>query len=639
MGRTKSSSGVQAVVERLTGQKPCPAYLRNAANKYLDSSLFPNSRRSEAERTEKLANKEAELILINALTLDEAFRGETEKVAKIIQYELDPTELSRAIDDAQREINRRFEIYAYWREHFGSLKGLLTDRQVDLKKQRLDEKLRQSQGQSPTTPPLPFALRAIQNLETIEERGRRGRWSADEYAEQAEAYFALKDYAKASQKARDAITVEPNHARAWFIRVMVALHQRNRAIHEMQRQQMISEEVAEPMSAHETMARELANEQASIAASFHEDLNAILPKALSNWPRANRWQFEHADEYRIVRDIFIDQAFLTAMNGKRNATRQEVRTLNGLGPIWPTWHFPPFKSEASDSKPARPQYPFSEDEITLLTNIITERDKYRHTFFNVLADGLLARNFKLLHLRWILQLDGYEKHWQEWSEEAEGCAPKRFEAEILRNSSLSQLWQSHKVRNTGSSAVHQTLNNWYHLINERNNSHSVDVLLDQYTQLFHSSFASYDYKTCFETAGLAGKFLKSSKQSQSQTSHPELELISYPAYSGTYWLYLQAISVVSAGLAEEAVCGQMFDFLLTAARLYEQFRKIDGWQWTEAEFYEEGGGDEYPTVPYEIDLREKQLWIDALTNQIAFNSVDQQEKIQIELRNLEGSES
>ncbi|WP_153117683.1 hypothetical protein [Rhodocyclus tenuis] len=639
MGRTKSSSGVQAVVERLTGQKPCPAYLRHAANKYLDSSLFPNSRRSEAGRAEKLANKEAELILLNALKLDEAFRGETETVAKIIQNELDPTELSRTIDDTQREINRRFEIYSYWREHFGTLKAILTDRQVDFKKQRLDEKLRQSQGQSPTTPPLPFALRAIQNLETIEERGRRGRWSAAEYAEQAEAYFALKDYAKASQKARDAITVEPNHARAWFIRVMVALHQRNRAIHEMQRQQMISEEVAEPMSAHETMARELADEQASIAASFHDDLNSILPKALSNWPRATRWQFEHADEYRIVRDIFIDQAFLTAMNGKRNAPSREVRTLNGLGPIWPSKHFPLFASETSDIKPELPQHPFSEDEVTLLRNLITERDKYRHTFFNVLGDGLLARNFKLLHLRWILQLDGYEKHWQEWSEEAEGYAPKRFEVEILHNRFLSRLWQSHKVRNTGSYAVHQTLNNWYHSINERNNSHSVDVLLDQYTQLFHNSFASHDYKTCFETAVLAEKYLKPSKLARSRTHHPDLELISYTAYSDTYWLYLQAISVVSAGLAEEAVNGQMLDCLLTASTLHEQFRKDDTWQWIEAEFYEEGGGDEYPVVPYEIDLREKRLWIDALTNQIAFSTVDQQEKILIELRSLEGSES
>lgn len=639
MGRTKSSSGVQAVVERLTGQKPCPAYLRNAANKYLNSSLFPNSRHSEAERTEKLANKEAELILINALTLDEAFRGETEKVAKIIQNEFDLTELSKAIDDAQREINRRFDIYAYWREHFGTLKALLTDRQVDLKKQRLDEMLSRSQGQSPTTPPLPFALRAIQNLETIEERGRRGRWSADEYAEQAEAYLALKDYSKASQKARDAITVEPNHARAWFIRVMVALNQRNRAIHEMQRQQMISEEVAEPMSAHETMARELADEQASIAATFHEDLNAILPKALSNWPRANRWQFEHADEYRIVRNIFIDHAFLTALNGMRNATRREVRILNGLGPIWQSSHFPPFNSETSALKPTLLQHPFSEDEVALLTNLITERDKYPHTFFNILEDGRLSRNFKLLHLRWVLQLDGYERHWQEWSEEAEGYAPKHFEADILRNRSLSQLWQSHKARNSGSFTVNQALNNWYHAINERNNSYSIDVLLDQYAQLFHSSFASHDYKTCLDTASLAENILKSGKVSQSQTSHPELDFISYRACSETYWLYLQAISVVSAGLAEEAVSSQMLHLLLTASRLHETFQKDDGWQWIEAEFYEDGGGDEYPAVPYEIDLRERQPWIDALTNQITFNPVDQQEKILLELRNLEGSES
>ncbi len=112
MGRTKSSFGVQAVVERLTGQKPCPGYLRNAANKYLDSSLFPTSRRSEADRSEKLANKESELILMNALTLDEAFRCETEKVAKIIQNELVQPELTKAIDEAEREINRRFEIYA-----------------------------------------------------------------------------------------------------------------------------------------------------------------------------------------------------------------------------------------------------------------------------------------------------------------------------------------------------------------------------------------------------------------------------------------------------------------------------------------------------------------------------------------------
>jgi tetratricopeptide (TPR) repeat protein len=588
-GRKKTSSGVLATLERLTGKKPCPDYLRNIANKYLvHPDLFPKNCKSNKE---KLASENADEIMMNALTLDEAFKGKTEIVVAIINGKLEGTKLENSLDEAQRENKRRYEVYACWEHHFPALQMILTSDSLDLRKERLDEKLRTIVPSQSTKPILPFALRAIQNLETIEERGWLGRLTANEYAEQADAYMALGDYSKADERSRKAIEVDPDHARAWFIRVMVALRQRNSSAHEMQYYQMIVTEASEPMSSQESWALQMANDNGAQAAYFHEKLNEILPKALLNWPRKNREQYDHPDEYVYVRNLFIDQVFMTAI---------------------------------SKHKDGNDVLPFNDDEKPLLSRLIAERDKNSSSFF-FLDRNLLARNLKLLHLRWILKLDGYAEHWAEWSRQAMeymNFSPSYFEENILCKEEMSRIWRRHERINNGNTSIPSILLQWQQNCEAR----SIDILLPQYVCLFDEQWVQNDYFGCYQTAELCKKVIPSDNKSRNMVSHPSDELsISVPAYRFVYWQYISTLSIVKASIAGKEISDEMFSVLTSASELRVIFQETsDDWQWAWYQEFDGGGGMDGRETPYDTymddsntDLCDEAIWRKAIEAQLA----------------------
>jgi|GEM_PF-1920143 len=377
-GRKKDPGGVQATIERLTGIYPCPKYLRDAANKYLKSLLFPENHRTKLTMKEKLRSPNADVLIMNALQLDEVFKGNTAMVVKIINSENsenDKKQFQDALDKAEKDIQSRFEVYAYWVQHIGVLKSALSNQSIDLKNVRLDEVLKEiphSQSVS-TRAPLPFALRAIQQLESIEKRGRLGRPTADELAEQADAYMALRDFNQAGEKAREALEVDPTHAHAWFVRVMAALQLRNSAFHTMKHHQFVAQEIADPMSSQESMAWQLMDDESDRVIKHHEKLNEILPQALLHWPLKQGSQYDYAKERAFVRDLFIDEAFSVAISGKNDCHPLEIFAMNGIAPEW---------ALTENAKMTNPQFveafrqqeyrklPFNETELKLLTKLI-----------------------------------------------------------------------------------------------------------------------------------------------------------------------------------------------------------------------------------------------------------------------------
>lgn len=622
MSRKKASNGVQATVERLTNRKPCPEYLRTAANKYLDSSLFPVSRHSEKDRTAKLSADGADVLLINALSLDEAFRGATEKVASIIKNEVERKQLEADLDEAQRDIERRFEVYAYWKQRFAPLKTILLERTLDLKKERLDEKLRTVISPDFATTPPPFALRAIQHLEAIEERGRLGRLTAKEYIEQADAYMALGDFSKADQKAQDAIEVDPQNALGWFIRVMAALKQRNLALREMQRHKMTAEEVAEPMSSHESLAFQLADEQSSRAAQFHENLDQILPKALINWPRSNRGYHDHRDEYVFVRNLFIEHIFMRIKPGIREINSRFYHEMSGLSSEWAMNHCGhPDNTVIAEQNPTK-SLPLGDDERALLSRLIVEYDKEKSSvmFFGVFDHSTMARDFKLLHLRWLLQIDGYAEHWAEWAKRAAEYHPSRFEESILSSNHLSQLWQFHQSKNLGSTAICSALGDWHKSTVKHRNLETIDMVLHQFAILFHRHIVQREALACYQTAKLAEDLANSTDNPRSMAGHHSDQMISVPLRSPKYWQYLGVLSVVEASLAGQKLHTPLVDILINASAWVQVFNDSDGWLWVESEIYEGGGGDEYPIEPYNLDLRDREIWRKAIKAQLEISS-------------------
>jgi hypothetical protein len=148
-----------------------------------------------------LSREGADVLLHNALILDEIFRGETEKVLSIIKNDFAKNKLEGELDKAQGDIEQRFQTYAYWNEQFPAVRKVLTDHFTDLTRESLNDKLKNLPQTISVDKPLPFGLRAIQRLETIEERGQLRKKTADEYAEQADAYMALGDSEMATANA------------------------------------------------------------------------------------------------------------------------------------------------------------------------------------------------------------------------------------------------------------------------------------------------------------------------------------------------------------------------------------------------------------------------------------------------------
>lgn len=612
MSRKKDPNGVQATVERLTGKKPCPDHLRAAANKYLDSTLFTNSRRSNQDKTAKLNGKDADILLHNALFLDEPFKGQTSKVVSIIKNDLDQQQLNVELDKAQHDIERRFEIYAYWKERFPAIRKILTNPAIDLTRESLNERLKNLPQTILIDKPLPFALRAVQHLETIEELGQSREQTANEYAEQADAYLALGVFDMAAEKAIKAINLEPHHATAWFVRVMVAVQQRNLVAREMKRLQLISSEIADPMSSQESWAFQMADDEAGKVKKFDDDVNEILPKALLHWPRHNQWQYDHPEQYKLIRNLFIDQAFSSVMPNAGDMNSYFSYKINGLEADW----INKYNSNSISASFGKKELQFSDDERTLLAQLINERDKYPSVFFDTLDFTNLGRDFKLLHLRWLLALNGYEKHWHQWSRMVSESHPINFENSILRDDLMSRIWQVHQCMNGRFSSLSKVLADWQHQKTFNSEIEFKHIFLRQYTMLFHRNFVLNNYVDCFQIACVAEKIANDSANGLIVT-HTGDEMITLPAHMSIYWKYLKVLSVIKACMVDKKLEELQLDILIEAPDWQSKFQKSDEWFWKEHMMLcEEDVGSDYQVVPYEIDLREAIPWQNAINAQL-----------------------
>lgn len=613
-GRKKEPGGVQATIERLTGQRPCPDHLRAAANKYLKSDLFPTNHKSKISNKDILSAPSADILLINTLELDQVFQGDTDVVVGIMLGRYIKKDLNDKIENAESEIKRRFEIYSYWMQRIGSLKSILNDDATDLKTERLDMKLKSFQHDSSLRTPAPFALRAIQQLETIEERGRLGRPTADECAEQADAYMALGDFVKADKKAQEAIDVDPNHARAWFVRVMVALKQRNLAISEMQHHQMIATEIAEPMSGQESWAREMADDAANKAADFHSHLREILPKALLHWPKINN-KYDHNEERIIVRDLFVDQVFSLVTVRNYSVSNRSLSEINGFGPEWALLNSSNY-SAAFMSEVDSKELPLSAEEVDVLMQIAEEYDKQKHYFYRLPDRSYFVKSFKLLHLEWLLNIDTYERHWEDWSLTITHYGLNLFEDYILKDDHLAQLWQMHQIRHGDTPTVYLLLERWKKHTESESGDRVDSILLKRHADLFEYLLARDHFKECQKVAKQAQQLIGGKNSRGFNSSHVMDDQYGIPIQNTLYWEYLETLAVIKDALMGGLLNATEIDTLLDMEKLSSSFGKIEFCFWNCSEEYEEGDGYDYEIAPYGIDLTDKQIWFDAINMQL-----------------------
>lgn len=607
-GRRKSSQGLQATLERLTGRTPCPAHLRSAANKYLVTELFQNADAPGRELTieQKLALPGAEVLLMNALTLDEVFRGEVRPVVAVLTGTMDQAEMQRRLSDAGRQMRERIDIYSYFEGRLPALENLLLAKSLDFRHQQLDSALKDESRPIAGKAFSSFALRAVRQLERIEQNSRVSGFNAADYVEQAEAYIALGDLKTAGEKARDATHLDSANPRAWFLRVVAALRRRNEAGREVQHYEVEAVEIAEPMSAHERSAYEMQAEAADRFGAAQKDLEEILPQALLNWPRLGKSNFEHREWRGLVRDQFLDQIFRKLAVGD-GLCDSRLAVLNDLGPEWllrldnPQVRQLPDASELAD-------LPLNPAERAAMSLLFEEHARYRSTFFTIGDPGYLPRDFQLLHLRWVLRDPNYAWHWGEWSQDATGCFPDYFEERILRDTKYSRLWVSHVARNGSANAVLQVLSQWHGRARKQREDKVRDRSLQVLLMVFHHQMAREDLAGCWATC-LAAEELDLTEERRAQSfDHPIESMITIPARNRLYWQYMKALCAVKARFAGYTLNEDASELLAQADTWRQRFEQREICFWKCAEFYEDGGGEDYPVAPYDIDLTVPVKW-------------------------------
>lgn len=611
-GRPKKVDGVIATLERMTGESPCPPYLRLAANKYLREAPFlPTQPKTQKKHVhvENLTQEGDAILLMNELRLDEALGGETQKIVGIVNGTLPESALQDLLKKVANDIDRRTEAYVFWQQRLPQLRSLLLTGGIDFRKQLLDDLLASADGTPAIKERVPFALRAVRQLEQIAQRGRRGGWTVTDLIEQADAYLALGDFPMAEDKAEQAVAHDPKQPRAWFIRVVAALKQRNRSHAQVRRHRFEAIEIAETMSSHERMLHELADEGEGEMIRHQARLDHLAPQALLHWPKAAGLRYEHPEWRQQVCGVFVQQVFGKVALGGHLGHSNDAYALNRMVPEISLKHDDPtrmaaFTCPVSDS--------LRNDERAALALLFEEHERDRSGVPDV-GEDFLARDFYLLHLRWVLEDPRYEWHWQTWSSDVANWPPLLFENAVLNSDLLRPLWFGHEARHGGAEAAGRVLVRLHERIRLEREARSRSRQLDMCVMAFHHRLARKDLAGCWQTC-LEAEVLAAASKDQSgktvwgQYAHPYEPCIGIPAQHVVYWQYLRALCAVLAPCLGMTLNADADKMIAGAVQWRAIFQADDNCRWICSEEYEGGGGEDYPVAPYDIDLCEESNW-------------------------------
>lgn len=92
--------------------------------------------------------------------------------------------------------------------------------------------------------------------------------------------------------------------------------------------------MAEPMSAHESMAYALRDEAGEVVSRHQQSLAHIVPQALLHWPRSGPGRYEHHSWLTQVQSMLIDQVFAAVQPRSEVLLSSQAFAINGLGPEW-----------------------------------------------------------------------------------------------------------------------------------------------------------------------------------------------------------------------------------------------------------------------------------------------------------------
>lgn len=591
-GRPRDEFSLINVLERLTNQSPCPETLRNTANKYLKENgrspngLFPRppGHIGDWQTADKLKQPDAINLLDNALQLDELFQGETSLVMGILTQTASPGDVKSAAQRATTSIKQRADIYNYWLLQLPQILPLLTPGEFDFKKESLRKSLRQ--GTAPMEPGVPhaYALRALQTLEAIERGVNSTRPTAKALADEAESYLALGDLSSAVRKAKQATEADPNHSKAWILRLAAVTKLRNQAEAMMLRHHWEAQE-ADPCSPHEQTCNQDADEAGALVLSHDEDLNRLLPQVLLRWPTEASGRARHPNWRTSAIELFVTQIF------RRFTPPQDLQRL---------W--------ISADKHNERLTELDEHQQQALALLLNEHTHHPFSFWIGAQGSEFVLELKMLHLKWLSSDPDFKRHLADWLQSAGSCSSSIFEAEILRHPALSSVFSFHQTQAGASETAHEFLLNLQRKGAAEATRQQCHYQLENLARQFHRAFSLQNYNDGWRICDTAMDILRSPDVLASPIEHPFNKATRIPAGQFLYWQYLQALCAVLVRFHGQPLSTAMQAVLESAETWLTAFQQTGNCFWQIQEFYEGGGGEDYVQPPYDIDLTYLDNW-------------------------------
>lgn len=625
MARKAESNGAIETLRRLFGTdqdcKLVSKYARESRLKnYLEASPGIVFKRSPG----------CDNLIKNLLALDSVFNSQ-KLVTRLADGEVQAAELHQEIERARERLEQKLQAYGYWVDRLNSLEVVLRE-QPSLEDFALEDRLSVDVQGKTAGKGAPYALRAVQLLEKVEEQGRISLLSPDQLSDKAWALYRLGLSDQAVAEARKAVKADPAHSEAWMLLAICCINEKRAADQEVARYEFQREE-ADPMSGHERWAedmRDIAEDRRSKALTDHRSV--VFP-ALLYWPRdhenAHRG-YRYRESYEQIRNWCIDWLFaLTKPNTRCLSTGEDwLRASEGDGRFpsscWkenPQKHYDRWMGEAGSTRL------LSEVETQVAMRICAECDEWSAKYPNssptyyLFQQGWWKPNvhftmLKLLHVRYVLGLPGYELARQSWLKDFREIAGWDLLSVILYQPALLHALTLHGA----VSGLDELMSYFRGLVDSVVKEQQARTSLltgNLLRQIYHHAFARAEFSRCLIVAREAQRFLE-----QAPGFEP-IELGMNESQSNTLslkqWKYLE----LRAALEIATESGDARQALLSVAQPADYFADEAAYLIREVVDFE--FGEECYVAPYGESILSSGQWlkvVEALIDSGAYTNPD-----------------
>src|SRR3990167_4762606 len=521
MARKAESNGVKETLIRLFGHDDDRSLLTKLAGRdpLKQHRLDPGSGSNVFKRSTECDN-----LIRNLLALDTVFNSQ-DLVCQLVEGRVKPEALHQEIQRARMLLEQKLHAYGYWFDRLNSLEAVLKE-QPWLETFALEDRLSVDGQGSAANKGTPYALRAVQLLEQVEEQGRSSLLSSDQLTEKAWALYRLGLTEQAVTVARQAVEADAEHPEAWMLLAICCINEKRAADQEVARYEFQREE-ADPMSGHERWAEDMRDMAEDRRAKALTDHRAVVFPALLYWPRdhenAHRG-YRYRESYEQIRNWCIDWLFaLTKPNTSCLSTGEDwlrASEAQGLFPSssWknnPQKHYDRWMGEAGSTRL------LSEVETQVAMRICAECDEWVAKYpnsspnYSLFQQGWWKPNthltmLKLLHVRYVLGLPGYELARQSWIKDFREVAGWDLLSVILYQPALLHALTLHGA----VSGLDELMSYMRGLVDTvaKEQQGKISLLTGNLLRrVYNHAFARADFSRCLSVAREAQSFLEQAK--------------------------------------------------------------------------------------------------------------------------------